>query len=379
MKKPKERKIPTAALLLALAAASFLLDDFSVTAIKQLDSPLIAKAVETFNSLFLWAYGAMLVATATLMFRAKKNNNEKILAVTISILGAMAVTYLLKPLLQRMRPDGLLILNPFGNIDYSFPSGHSASAAAAALSSPVLKAPWAVFTAVTIFSRIYGNAHHFSDTMAGLAIAAIIASFVKARLKGRILEKDKLEVRRQVLHAAIGIAIALFVLNYQALWYVLPVIAAAGLLLSVAIRKGRLKVRALALVERKEELTRFPGKGAIMLFLGSGLTAAIFKEQAAAAILILAIGDSISPVAGSLLGKARHRWLFAQEKMIEGTLAGIVFAAAAAALLVPAWIAIVGAAAAMIVEAMNVKILGRKIDDNILVPIMAAAAMHLLA
>ena len=48
---------------------------------------------------------------------------------------------------------------------------------------------------------------------------------------------------------------------------------------------------------------------------------------------------------------------------------------AAAALFVPVWTAIAASAAGMIVEALHLKIQNQKVDDNLTVPMVAAAVI----
>ena len=304
-----------------------------------------------------------------------------------SIIMAMSVTYILKPLIHRVRPDGALFMSHFGTVDYAFPSGHTTAAAAGAFSAQALRIPWLVFMAATMFSRVYGNVHFLSDTVGALIISFAVAEFVKSRLKENLTSEDKLEVRRQAMHCLIGIAIAVFVWKYPEMRYAVLAIAAAGLVLSYVIKfaaaakneatkqLGKLAVAALQLVERKNELQRFPGRGAILLFIGSGVTAAIFGKLAVAAIVILAVGDSVSHLAGRLMGGTRHRWPFDQKKTIEGSVIGFVAAAAAATMIVPVCQAIFAAGAAMLVEAINIRLMGRKIDDNLTAPMAAAAVL----
>lgn len=381
--------------LLAFLAASFFLDDIAAAAVKEIQSGLITAAVDAFNRFYIWIYVAFLAASAAAILKAKTKENKarNILATASSILMAITATHILKLIIQRGRPDGMPFLNPlFGTTDYSFPSGHTTAAAAGLFSAPTtLRLSWLAFTLVTIFSRLYANKHFLSDTIAGLIVAFAVAAFVKSRLKENPNAEDWLELRRQLVHLAIGLAIAWLAWKYGFAGYALIAAAAAGILLSYTIKTAaivknaaakrlrNLAVAALGTVERKDELQRFPGRGAIMLFLGSGITAAIFsKEIAVAAILVLAVGDSMSHLAGRLIGKTRHKWPFIEEKMAEGTVAGIVFASAVAAIIHPAWQAIASSAAAMTVEALHIKILGRRIDDNLTVPVVAAVVLRLL-
>ncbi len=391
----KNKTAVTAAVAAAvLLAASFLLDGTIVKFIGSIQTQPITTAVAFFNKYFIWIYTALLAATAATILKAaaKKDKGRRIFAMAASIATAMAVTHLLKPIIHRLRPDGLLFMNPlFGNIDYSFPSGHTTAAAAAAFSAPpALRAVWLAFTAATLLSRVYSNVHFLSDTVGGLIVALAVTAFVKSTLKENITAEDKLEIRRQLAHLLIGLAIAAFVWKYSQLWYVILIIAAAGMALSYAVKsaaaakneavKGfrKLAVAVLELVERRKELQNFPGKGAIMLFLGAGITAAIFRKEAFAAIAILAVGDSISPLAGKFFGRIKHKGVFAREKTVEGSIAGFVFAAAAAATILPVWIAVAGAAAGMAIEAIHLRIGKIKVDDNLTVPLVAAAVMWAL-
>ena len=382
--KTKMRKNITAIIAAtALLAASFLLDKPAANIIQAIKTPLLTAAVTAFDNLYIWIYIAFLAATivAIAIKETKDKRTQNILKLLSTILTAMTITRLLKFIIQRQRPDGTVFeLQFFGTKDYSFPSGHAAATAAAALAAPaLLRVPWAIFTAVTVFDRLYLNVHFLSATVAGIIVAMLVNSIVKKMLRGKIRHEDLMEVRRQALHTIIGLALAVFVWEYTQLWYVILIIAAAGLGLSYAIKSvsslRKLAVGLLELVERKEELKKFPGKGAIMLFIGAGITAAIFRKEAVAGIAILAVGDSISPLAGRLFGRTNHKWIFARKKTWEGTVAGFVFASAAAAFFMPIWTAIIAATAGMAVEAINVRILGRKVDDNLTVPVVAAAAI----
>lgn len=391
MKKNSNAAVIAAAVAAALLAASFFLDGMAAAFIRSVQMQPITTAVAIFNNNFVWIYAALLAATiaATLKASAKEERGRRIFVMAVSVITAIAVTHLLKPVIHRLRPDGILFANPLlGNVDYSFPSGHTTAAAAGAFSAPpAFRMLWLVFTAATVFSRVYSNVHFLSDTVGGLIVAFAVTAFVKSKLKKGITVEDKTEIRRQVIHALVGIAIAAFAWRYSQLWYVILAIAAAGLVLSYAIKSAgaaksaivkkfrKLAVAMLALVERKEELQRFPGKGAIMLFIGAGITAAIFRKEAAAAILILAVGDSVSHLAGRFFGRTNHKWLFAQEKTVEGSVAGFVFAAAAAATILPVWLAIAAAGAGMAAEAVHLRIGKLKIDDNLAVPVAAAAVI----
>lgn len=389
------KKAPVKFLIAAiLLAVSFLLDKPAASLAQAIHTPLLTAAVSAFDKLYWWFYLAFLALTiaAAVAKESKEKRARSVLLLLSAVLTAVTITRLLKFILQRQRPDGTAFSLPFFGVqDYSFPSGHTTAATAAALSSPLfLRMPWLIFTAATVFDRLYLNVHFLSDTAAGILVAMIAASLLRNMLKAKIIREGWMEIRRQALHLLIGLAIAAFVWRYSRLWYVIPLVAAAGMALSYAIKPAaaaknraikqlrKLAAAALKLVERKEELQKFPGKGAIMLFLGAGITAAVFRNEAAAAIAILAVGDSVSHLAGRFFGRTSHRWIFARNKTLEGSVAGFVAASTAAAFLIPAWTAIIAAAAGMTVEAIHVRIGKIKVDDNLTVPVVAAAVIWAL-
>ncbi|MBI2141439.1 phosphatase PAP2 family protein [Candidatus Woesearchaeota archaeon] len=396
MRKKGNLVVIIAAAAAALLAASFFFDGYAAGIIKSIQTPELTGIVTLFDRLFVWIYLALLAATTAIILKNRPKENgtraKGIFVLSASIITTIATVYLLKLIFQRERPDGALVKTLFGLKDYAFPSAHVATASAAAFSSPAaMRVPWLVFTAAVLFSRLYLNVHFLSDTIGGLIMAAVVGKFVENGLKEKLTGQDATELKRQVMHALIGLLIAAFVWKYPSLWYLVLVVAAAGLAFSyliksaaaaksTALKKMRsLAVAALGVVERKEAIQKFPGKGAITLFLGSGITAAIFeREMAVAAILILAIGDSVSHLAGRLIGRMKHKRPFIEEKMVEGTVVGFVFAAAAAATILPVWMAVLAAAAGMIVEALHLRIGKIRIDDNLTVPIVAAAVITLL-
>lgn len=93
-------------------------------------------------------------------------------------LGSAAVNVVSKQLVGRTRPDPALI--PLARrlvrapLTTSFPSGHSASAAAfaagVALENPLLGVPVAVAGAAVAASRVYTGAHYPSDVLAGMSL-----------------------------------------------------------------------------------------------------------------------------------------------------------------------------------------------------------------
>ncbi len=131
------------------------------------------------------------------------------------------------------------------------------------------------------------------------------------------------------------------------------------------------------LMERREDIQRFPGRGALFLVLGILFSTILFSRSvAAAAILVLSWGDGVAPLVGPF---GSHAYLFNKKKMWEGILAGIVAGTLATSFFVPFWQAFVAATAAMLVEGLNLRVKGWKVDDNVTVPLISGLLLTFLS
>jgi dolichol kinase len=134
------------------------------------------------------------------------------------------------------------------------------------------------------------------------------------------------ETARQVTHLVFGIGIAVFI------WIAgkdraLPVLLASvllALILSIAIAKGYRVPVITTLIREMERPGVYPGKGTILFLLSSTLCLFFFPEEVVVpAVLVLAVLDGVSSLAGQRFG--RHRvW---NGKSWEGTGAGIAVTA----------------------------------------------------
>jgi len=183
------------------------------------------------------------------------------------------------------------------------------------------------------------------------------------------------EVKRQLFHIFIGIIIVLL-LNFNLINATfLFIIFIIGLVLSLSSRKLHIPVihKLLQVFDRKEDLEKFPGKGAIFYFLGAFLVVFIFpKDIAMASIMILALGDSISRLVGPY-GYLKHP--FHSEKFFEGTIAGAIAGFFGALIFVPWMLALAGSVVSMLIEGIDLRIKGFKIDDNLSIPLVSAVVM----
>ncbi len=190
---------------------------------------------------------------------------------------------------------------------------------------------------------------------------------------------NNFERNRQIFHIFLGLSIvALLKFGFIDKKFILLVII-VGLILSYLSKKTKIPVihNLLEKFEREKEIEIFPGKGIIFYFIGVYIALLFFaKEVAMASVMVLALGDSISHLYGLHLGKIRHP--FSDKKFLEGTIAGFVFGFIGALVFLPWHEAFFAALAAMIVESIEIKIGTEQVDDNLIIPFVAGAAVWMV-
>jgi dolichol kinase len=188
------------------------------------------------------------------------------------------------------------------------------------------------------------------------------------------------EIDRQVMHIIIGIGtvtlIAIDVLSPFALFLLII----AGILVSLITKRVRLPFFSvfIDIFEREEVKKKFPGKGAIFFCIGALLTIKLFERPIAlAAIMILALGDSVSHLVGERFGRTRNILNGDGKKLLEGTIAGTLSGFLGALLFVPPVEAFLGSVVAMIAEVVKIDLNDYTLDDNLVVPLVAGTVMLL--
>lgn len=188
-----------------------------------------------------------------------------------------------------------------------------------------------------------------------------------------------LETRRNLFHLIIGILIVAGV-YYLLLdvWIVLAVVI-VGFLISAASRKRPLPLIYWFLrhFERQDDIdSGIPGRGALFFGVGLLLTMALFERDVVlASITIFILADSISPLVGVKIGRVRHP--LSDQKFLEGNIAGFLVAFLGAMLFVSPLEAFLASIFAMIIEAIDF-IKGRRIEDNVTMPLVAGITILLL-
>lgn len=183
-----------------------------------------------------------------------------------------------------------------------------------------------------------------------------------------------LELKRQIFHAVFGIvSVILIYFDYINLKFFFCLLF-VSLVVSFIHSKKQIKIIKWFLDRFDRENVLIPGKGAITFLAGIVLSLLLFdKNVALAGLVILSLGDSFSHL--GRFGRFRHP--FNENKFIEGILLGILVGGAGASFFVGGLIAFFGATIAMIFESFEIIILKRKLDDNILIPLIAGVVMSI--
>lgn len=184
-----------------------------------------------------------------------------------------------------------------------------------------------------------------------------------------------LETGRKILHLVLGLMTAVLVYYGFLGPAELFTLIAAGIIVSVISVKRKLPAISWFLdkFERADAKAKFPGKGAVYFSAGALLSVLLFERSvAAASITILALGDSVAPLIGQF-GKIKHP--FSDVKFFEGMVAGVIAAFIGASFFVSPAEAFAASAVAMVAEGINISLFNEKIDDNLVVPLVAGAVI----
>lgn len=342
---------------------------------------------------FLTDFGLLFVLFFLFSILFEEGKWNYLILIAIALFFTTEVVFAIKFLFQVPRPYDIYHevekLGPA--LGYSFPSLHTALVFAAL---PFFRFGrlryfqewWFLFCCLVGVSRLYVGVHNLSDAVWGGLIGFFIGDsvyFLEGRY--RISEwflhhiKDKFELRRQVMHMVTGLSIAfLLYLGLIGVWF-LGIVLAVGLVATGVSRVYDIPVVRdfLDFFERPSVRRRFPGIGSFFMVLGSFFAVLLFsRDIAIAAIIIMAVGDSVTNVIGRYFGEIDIPWN--REKQFEGPIAAF-FLSFFGTLLVVRWeLALAGSAIGALVETFNFRIGRVKIDDNLIVPVVAGVAMWMM-
>jgi phytol kinase len=191
----------------------------------------------------------------------------------------------------------------------------------------------------------------------------------------------KKEIARQILHLLIGLVTVLLIhFNVLSSLAILLLIV-AGVIASILSKRIWLPFFTYFLnkLERKNVRKSFPGKGLVFFFIGVLLAKQLFaKDIALAAIMILALGDSVSHLFGRKFGKLKNIFNGKSKKLFEGTIAGTVAGFFGAIFFVSIPEAFVASFIAMVAEVVEIDFNNNTLDDNLVIPLIAGTVIFLM-
>ena len=184
------------------------------------------------------------------------------------------------------------------------------------------------------------------------------------------------EIKRKLIHLLLGIIIVTLlsfgIINKIHIFFLIII----AIIVSFLSKKYKIPIvqHIIQNLERDENLKKFPGKGTIFYFIGVFLVLTFFPlDIAMAAILVLAFADSIGHLFGIRFGKIKHPYI--SKKSIEGWIIGLIAGFVGAFIIVPWLQALAASFFAMLVEGIEIKIGLEEIDDNLIIPLIAAIAI----
>lgn len=190
------------------------------------------------------------------------------------------------------------------------------------------------------------------------------------------MANKNVEVKRKLLHLIFGILLVILlrfgIVEKLHLFILLIII----IIISFLSKKTKLPGINWLMqhFERDKVIKKFPFKGLIFYLIGVLLVLFLFPmDIALAAILVLAFADSIGHLFGIKFGKIPHP--FVSTKFVEGWIAGFIAGFIGALIFVPWHEALAASFFAMLVEGIEIKIGAEEVDDNLIIPLVAASAI----
>jgi dolichol kinase len=195
---------------------------------------------------------------------------------------------------------------------------------------------------------------------------------------GCIMDNEfRLELRRQILHVAMGGGVIVLFSHDLVSDLFFPLLLVAGIVTSYVSSKLAIPLisSCLRLFDRKQE--RIPGKGALFFVAGVVLVTAFFEKDAAlAGIAILTVGDAVSRM-GQFFGRIHFPWN--KHKQIESSFLGFFLGAVAASFFISFPAAAAASFVAMLLESVPVFKSIWWLDDNIFIPTVSAGVVYLVS
>jgi membrane-associated phospholipid phosphatase len=168
------------------------LDHAAYRKVAGMSTPLLDRPLRHVSHLANFSKPWLLVAAMIALFGGRRGRRAAATGIAAIGLTSLLVNQLMKLVRARRRPDRVELGVPESRwvtmpSSTSFPSGHSASAAAFAVSVgdmlPELRHPLRLAAAVVAFSRVYTGVHYPSDIVIGAAVGSLFGRATSTMLK----------------------------------------------------------------------------------------------------------------------------------------------------------------------------------------------------
>lgn len=157
----------------SLLLAGFLIDKKAINLVAAYRTTLLDSTFSFFTEAGTFIIIPLFVLSLIMFY---KRANKKIAHVWLSVLVTLAVTYAIKYLVGRERPD-IARAQASGP---SFPSAHSSTSfAPIPFLDGSIKTVWTIFAVMVAASRVYLGVHYISDVIAGFILSNIVADAMK--------------------------------------------------------------------------------------------------------------------------------------------------------------------------------------------------------
>ncbi|MBP2132156.1 dolichol kinase [Methanomicrobium sp. W14] len=179
------------------------------------------------------------------------------------------------------------------------------------------------------------------------------------------------EEYRQAAHLFFGFIIAFFIFfaDKKTAVYVMAIVVFLSVAISDAVTKNIHVPLFSEIIQKLERNNTVPGKGTILFFISTLTCLVLFEKNIVfAAILVLAVLDSVTTIIGINFGRTK----IYKKKSLEGTASGIIAGFIVLIFLINPQTALVASALAGITELIS------PVDDNLTIPLVVCIVLSIL-
>jgi len=171
---------------LALGILSLVFDSSIASYVASVQNSYLSTLFEVLSSYLMIA----LVVIFVLFLLIKKHKNKALVTFVITLISSAIISFILKFIVMRPRPLGLIELLPIVNlIDYSFPSSHAVFMFSAlpiiSKEFPKTKYWFIALASLIAIARVYLNVHYASDVILGAIVGYILGYCIMKRTENK--------------------------------------------------------------------------------------------------------------------------------------------------------------------------------------------------